>query len=540
MPLHPLAPMVSIDSNTNFGWLCRLSKLFVALPAHDRNYTLSLLSHTDLVQLSVCCRLLRNVIRNDIVLWREVYRRKFLSDAYYKKEWEFVLWCIRTTADNSNKSQRRMAMLKGIDWYDIYRRRVATENSWRFGNATITHIDLELRACLRDMERLRHVYVHSTSATGVLLKEKYYDNSDNELVAYYNLEYLAHLDLEQFNGKTDGRSLSVASNAILQRRGSNASVDYSHPVLGDHYIVARQTKGTKHQQPSMAVFSHGHDAKLGIIDVSHESRIVEVSGKWALLVECSQELSHQNEYVYANITVVDMDHGVKYPSVVDGTWNAVCFHETNDATATVYTSRLVKNTMGNRLEWALYRFSSKCSMKRIQSGWFSLPEFFLPNIKEVYPLHQSQVVVELFHLRGIEYIIHSVASSGQGNMPKNTFRIYDKGIPLPLLQEGLRCPASSTANIYCDHPVDDSQFLRIPGVFSYRHIIGNLYCIRTCQDTGLVIHLVDITTKDIIRTISNPDELNLWRQCLMTGPITQHKMTGTDNAMLIMQSHGAL
>lgn len=99
--------------------------------------------------------------------------------------------------------------------------------------------------------------------------------------------------------KVHDHSLSIISSAILKRRGSNDSEGYSHTVLGDHHIVARQTTVTKHKQQTMTVFSRGHGIKLNTIAISVESQINEVNGKWALLVECLHELDYQNEYVYS-------------------------------------------------------------------------------------------------------------------------------------------------------------------------------------------------------------------------------------------------
>ncbi|KAI8056886.1 hypothetical protein BDF22DRAFT_740394 [Syncephalis plumigaleata] len=56
---------------------------------------------------------------------------------------EFVLWCIRTDVKNPCTSDKRADLLENVDWYNTYRRRVSTENNWRYGRCKTTHIDME-------------------------------------------------------------------------------------------------------------------------------------------------------------------------------------------------------------------------------------------------------------------------------------------------------------------------------------------------------------------------------------------------------------
>jgi hypothetical protein len=117
--------------------------LLTLLPAEVHNYSLSLLNYVAILRLSVCCRLLRDTIIKDNILWRELYKQDFLSSEYRVKEWEFLFWCVRTDLNNEAIPTRRSDVIKNVDWYNTYRRRITTENNWRYGYSNITNVDIK-------------------------------------------------------------------------------------------------------------------------------------------------------------------------------------------------------------------------------------------------------------------------------------------------------------------------------------------------------------------------------------------------------------
>jgi hypothetical protein len=42
----------------------------------------------------------------------------------------------------------------------------------------------------------------------------------------------------------------------------------------------------------------------------------------------------------ADITVIDLDRSSKHSICIEDKWDAVCFYEVNDESATVYTARI--------------------------------------------------------------------------------------------------------------------------------------------------------------------------------------------------------
>lgn len=60
--------------------------LLTLFPSQDHNYILILFNYTEVIRLGTCCRLLKDIIQNDKVFWKELYKQDFLSGAYQKKE----------------------------------------------------------------------------------------------------------------------------------------------------------------------------------------------------------------------------------------------------------------------------------------------------------------------------------------------------------------------------------------------------------------------------------------------------------------------
>jgi hypothetical protein len=65
-----------------------------------------------MIRLSACYRLLKDIIRNNKAIWKELYKRDFLSGAYRKEEWEFTFWCVRTDPNITTMLTRRTDVIK--------------------------------------------------------------------------------------------------------------------------------------------------------------------------------------------------------------------------------------------------------------------------------------------------------------------------------------------------------------------------------------------------------------------------------------------
>jgi hypothetical protein len=180
------------------------------------------------------------------------------------------------------------------------------------------------------------------------------------------------------------------------------------------------------------------------------------------------------------------------------------------------------------------------TLKELRTGWLYFPGLLEPQIKEIYPLEQPQIVVKLVTIfSSTHYIIHSVASSGQCDTPQNTIELPDGYMPIPLLQKGFKCPMAFCGTIHLDYSFDDDQILRFPNAFEYQHIIGSLYCIKTNSRYSPNIYLVDIEKKKIIRTLSNAGEGEIRDGCLMTGMLTRLSIDAHTD-WLTIREYGAL
>jgi hypothetical protein len=214
--------------------------LLSILPAGNRNYIFSLLNCTDISRLSACCHSLREAIHNDNTLWKEQYKREFLSSAYRKKEWQFIFWCIHTDPNTKTISTKRSDMLKNIDWYNTYRRRMTTENNWRYGYSNTAEIDLKFNDKRERQQITTRVY---TSATSIILECDYCGIDESKSI-YYNIKYAACSDLKYSNNNTHKQSLSTPSKQISLYENSFFDFDFTEKfndyLLGDHYINKRK------------------------------------------------------------------------------------------------------------------------------------------------------------------------------------------------------------------------------------------------------------------------------------------------------------
>jgi hypothetical protein len=81
---------MSTNQSATSNLICKLLVILTALLAYDQSYIFGLISHTDILCLSACCYILRKAICNDNLLWKEIYRYKFLFDVQYAEEYDFV------------------------------------------------------------------------------------------------------------------------------------------------------------------------------------------------------------------------------------------------------------------------------------------------------------------------------------------------------------------------------------------------------------------------------------------------------------------
>jgi hypothetical protein len=315
-----------MNHTTNSILSPRLLSLLFALTENDKYQFYNLLGYTGLVRLNACCRCLKAAIRNNSTLWNRLYKQHFLSSLYHEKELDFVFWCIRTdplaintpTSEQREKSSNRLSwhynnfrqmtigkikqlvhsnrattasipkrrkdLLNNVNWYHIYRRRVTTENNWRYGYSNNTIIMNHLS----NTKTLVPIFL--SKFTDALIRGSRYE-SDKPIEYYYHLKCSAYLDPKYpYKGKHRRSSSKSFNVTALQRNSEN--IDFGEfPIIGDHYIVttfkATPDNNDKH---TMAIFSRGHTGMTDTLDLPASSSIKEVRGKWALLVGKPQNL----------------------------------------------------------------------------------------------------------------------------------------------------------------------------------------------------------------------------------------------------------
>ncbi|KAI8055804.1 hypothetical protein BDF22DRAFT_774056 [Syncephalis plumigaleata] len=257
-----------VSSNPNSS--CRLLVCLSSLPFHDQRVFRSLLGHTQFLRLSTCCRSLRSSIRHDQILWHELYHRDFLSGAYYVKEMDFVLWCIRMDGNDPCTSDNRVDQLEKVDWYNTYRRRVSTENNWRFGRCKTTHIDTKSV----EFRGWRH---EDANENRVFVTRRF--RSVKGLGHRYTLEYLPHLNLRSNNNTVHNSTLSTSPNVFLL---SSENIGNPKHVLSGRYIAVVPMQIKSYTDYNVKILSRKHGGLFTTFDVPGRYQVKKIEGRWLL------------------------------------------------------------------------------------------------------------------------------------------------------------------------------------------------------------------------------------------------------------------
>ncbi|KAI8057834.1 hypothetical protein BDF22DRAFT_662531 [Syncephalis plumigaleata] len=436
-----------------------------------------------MIQLSTCCPLLGNITRNENTEWKSLYEHDFLSGVHQKKEWEFVFWCVRTDPNTANtmSTMSRNDIIKSIDWRDIYRRRVETENNWRHGYSISTPIDLEW--CTKYGEK-RDLGIHHTSATGIVLGMHRYSTQAGKYL--HSVECSAYSDLEHLTHKTEEHPSRMSPRSIPLENKSNEHNPLGVHHMNERYIIAVKDYIELNRNKIITIMPYGSEdeSTQTSIEVPYGTYIKAIDGQWALLYH---EYPKDNDY----LEILNMENLVRQPVSIQGGWKFACFYKTDDKSAIVYTTRLKENDE-TCLEWALHRFTTTSKVKQIRNGWFRLPDAERKNPSYAYTLDESRVVVSFhsWHINTYSYIV----------MHNNRINLKEKLMPISLFKAGLRYPGSNTI-IYCDESFSAEETIDLEDVSIYTHVIGSIYCFGThCHDEG-TIYLMDIDKKEKIREL---------------------------------------
>ncbi|KAI8055496.1 hypothetical protein BDF22DRAFT_774948 [Syncephalis plumigaleata] len=330
-----MSTTTEISSNSNSS--CRLLDCMNTLPFQDQRVFRSLLGHIELVRLSACCRSLSS-IRDDPILWQQLYHSDFLSGAYYVKEMEFVLWCVRTDVNNPCTSDKRADLLENVDWYNTYRRRVSTENNWRYGRYNTTRIDMEA-----DEDGVR--YREDVNDNRVFITRQ--ARSDETSGHNYTLEYLPHPNLRASNNIMYNSTFSTSPNVLFLSSNNGERHTY---FFSDYYIAQSHKIPKNNTSHGIMLRSRKQNSAVNTFSAPMAHQVESIQEKWMLLIAKSPGLLGKSY-------IPRINNSIMCPGSIDDTWDATCFYKTTNDTATLYTARLVKDDT-DRIEWALYQFSS--------------------------------------------------------------------------------------------------------------------------------------------------------------------------------------
>ncbi|KAI8056050.1 hypothetical protein BDF22DRAFT_673455 [Syncephalis plumigaleata] len=503
--------------------------LLTLLPTEDRNYILSLLSHTDILRVSACNHSLRCTIRNDKLLWQALYKHEFLSGVYCKEEWDFVFWCIRTNPNTTSIPAKRSDVIKNVDWYDVYRRRVITEYNWRHGYSNTTEIDINWYNSYGETVNIIRV---RTSATGIFFMHIYMNNRSRKY--WYSVECTAYPDLKQLGNKTEKPTFSaLRKRALLENNDTTEQQQQYHlPVIhhmGDHYIVGTLQYIQSNESQAMTISYRGSDEKNAYVtvDIPQHTEIRLLDGKWALLSDGYPKRVGDS---FANIEIVDLENVIKHSGFINDVWEVACFYETTDKSA------LVKKDDASCIEWALHQFSSASPYKQLRNGWFYLPEIRSDDPIEVCVLHPSRVMIAFYEY--VEETYDCCSNIGTDSYTGHRIAMADGCLPVPLLKAGLKSHLGSDSMIYCDESFNDDQMMHFPGMTNYKHVIRNLYSISVDKSGKQIMYLVDIDKKTVVRTLGKLASPFQQIYYLITGKVTNS--LSERPRLLEIEDYGAL
>jgi hypothetical protein len=283
--------MTSAANNIHSGMPSTQLNLLMVLPYQDRHSIFNMLNYTEIMRLSACSHSLREIIRDDNILWRRLYKQDFLSSGYRKEEWEFIFWCVRTDPNTKIIPTRRADVIKSVDWYNTYRRRITTENNWRYGYSNATEIDTEWDDIYGNKKEYKY---RSTLATSIILKRSNYE-IDVWKHSYYHVDYPAYSNLKHSNNKTQHYSFyTLPKNSLYGNSASNSDYIFMTSYMGDYYVA-----GVKRNQEEtcktmvIALYNNEDETKNVTINISLDAVVRMVDGKWALVCDKSDEDSYK-------------------------------------------------------------------------------------------------------------------------------------------------------------------------------------------------------------------------------------------------------
>ncbi|KAI9592629.1 hypothetical protein BDF19DRAFT_451134 [Syncephalis fuscata] len=468
-----------------------VSKLLVLvghLPLNDFIRFISYLDDT-VIKFNYTCRSVNTKLKNNKALWQHLYHRRFLSNPHKTKEWDFVYWCIRNQYSIGNILMEAAVLLGKLDWRHVYRRRVTTENNWRYGRSKYTIIPC-FEAPRAATQNIRQLTGTALSLPINCMSEDFEDELNQKAVIVELNAFSSNKS--QAKAQADSESESTLKTATMHLY---SCYDDYQAMLSDQFsAMIIKARGCK----NVTIYTRGSCKPQYTTQVPFDAKFIGINGHWMVYLYTSKEDSQ-----LAKLVAWDLRKNRQYTQDLDSIKYTACIYGIGFEHITVYAAKTIDSAHGC-IEWRLYQFIEDGSIRKSQqkqhrlntrvdsiavsSNEFSRIVMFIRSGST--PLFLCHTVTFDCHmdivLDGVQKISQKVISIR--NDHDDTWMIYHQ-----LLEE-------QDKELVFNNRFDWSD------VIGYFHIIGDLFAIFKQQDTDMQYLLVDMSNGKAIRELDESDK----------------------------------
>ncbi|KAI9592638.1 hypothetical protein BDF19DRAFT_451147 [Syncephalis fuscata] len=414
-----------------------------------------------------------------LALWQHLYHRRFLSNPHKTKEWDFVYWCIRNQYSIGNIPMEAAVLLGKLDWRHVYRRRVTTENNWRYGRSKYTIIPC-FEAPRAATQNIRQLTGTALSLPINCMSEDFEDELNQKAVIVELNAFSSNKS--QAEAQADSESESTLKTATM----------HLYSCYDDYQAML--TRGCK----NVTIYTRGSCKPQYTTQVPFDAKFIGINGHWMVYLYTSKEDSQ-----LAKLVAWDLRKNRQYTQDLDSIKYTACIYGIGFEHITVYAAKTIDSAHGC-IEWRLYQFIEDGSIRKSQqkqhrlntrvdsiavsSNEFSRIVMFIRSGST--PLFLCHTVTFDCHmdivLDGVQKISQKVISIR--NDHDDTWMIYHQ-----LLEE-------QDKELVFNNRFDWSD------VIGYFHIIGDLFAIFKQQDTDMQYLLVDMSNGKAIRELDESDK----------------------------------
>ncbi|RKP26915.1 hypothetical protein SYNPS1DRAFT_27409 [Syncephalis pseudoplumigaleata] len=505
---------------------CKLLLVVSHLPLADLDRFIAYLGDS-MLELRLCCRLLKARTDQHPLLWQYRYHRAFLSGPQRVEEWDFVYWCARSRFPVDSIPMQSAALLHRIDWRDVYRRRVTTEQNWRHGRCVSTTMALPCEQSYNYLDvrkSMSTVFSFPTESGDAGADDAAYGGVDERLVMVEPGAFVP-------NGR---RLKSAATHGAAEELAPTATPldmrsPFGNPVamLSDRFVAVLFGYA---DLTEMKVYTRGDYKLRYVAELPPGYTRQSINGQWMLLVRQEQQQAVRS----SSLLVWDLENNQGYTKRIDAASCTACIHEASSDSAIIYVAKIGDHASGT-VEWALHRVSQHRPIKQLHEGWFalgvplrsiSITAQECPHIKlyvctarhgcarfiHTIALDKHRLGIERDQVRRLAQQVASLSNSRDG-----TNKIFHR-----LLEE-------RAGELVFSDKLDWAE------VCEYHHVIGDLFAVQRWSNHRRAFYLVDAKRGVTIRPIKT-DEGCCTPHFLMTGLITK----SCHASSAVIESYGAL